>query len=128
MLGSENSRREGQKSVKVIKRLLPYYKPYRKTLVLDLMCAALTTLCELVLPLIVRRITNAATEGTEPLTTRLILTMGIMYIFLRIVDTLASYYMSTVGHIMGTKIETDLRLDLFSHLQKLSFSYFNEVR
>ncbi len=128
MLGRENSRREGQKSVKVIKRLLPYYKPYRKTLVLDLMCAALTTLCELVLPLIVRRITNAATEGTEPLTTRLILTMGIMYIFLRIVDTLASYYMATVGHIMGTKIETDLRLDLFSHLQKLSFSYFNDTK
>ena len=124
----KNSKKEGQKSVKVIKRLLPYYKPYRRTLVFDLMCAALTTLCELVLPLIVRRITNAATEGTEPLTAKLILTMGGVYIFLRIVDTLASYYMSTVGHIMGTKIETDLRLDLFSHLQKLSFSYFNDTK
>ncbi len=125
---NKNSTREGQKSVKVIKRLLPYYKPYWATLVFDLLCAALTTLCELVLPLIVRRITNAATENTEPLTTKLILTMGIMYIFLRLVDTLASYYMSTVGHIMGTKIETDLRLDLFSHLQKLSFSYFNDTK
>lgn len=119
---------ERKNSIRVIKRLLPYYKPYKGTLVFDLLCAALTTLCELVLPLIVRRITNAATENTEPLTTNLILTMGAIYIFLRIVDALATYYMSSIGHIMGTKIETDLRNDLFSHLQKLSFSYYNDAK
>ena len=60
-----------------IRRLIPYYKPYWGTMVMDLVCAAMTTVCELVLPLIVRRITNAATGASgEALTARLILTMG----------------------------------------------------
>ncbi len=118
----------GTKSVQSVKRILPYYKPYRKTLFLDLFCSAMTTVCELVLPMIVRRITNVATTDIESLTAKLILTMGGVYIFLRITDALATYYMASVGHIMGTRIETDLRRDLFSHLQKLSFSYYNDAK
>ncbi len=118
----------GAKSIRSVKRILPYYRPYTKTLVLDLFCAAMTTVCELVLPMIVRRITNAATAETVTLTARLILTMGGIYIVLRIVDALATYYMASVGHIMGTRIETDLRRDLFAHLQKLSFSYYNDAK
>ena len=112
-----------------IKRLIPYYKPYRGTMMLDLLCAAMTTVCELVLPLIVRRVTNAATGASgELLTARLILTMGGVYIALRIIDAAAAYYMNSVGHIMGTYIETDLRADLFGHLQKLSVGYFNDAK
>lgn len=118
----------GSRSMRSVKRILPYYKPYRGTLALDLFCAAMTTVCELVLPMIIRRITNAATVNTGELTARLILTMGGVYIFLRVIDALATYYMASVGHIMGTKIETDLRRDLFSHLQKLSFSYYNDAK
>lgn len=116
-------------SLQALKRLIPYFKPYKKSLFFDLFCAAMTTVCELVLPLIVRKITNAATgEGDTPLSAQLILTLGCIYIFLRLVDALASYYMNSYGHIMGTKIETDLRRDLFSHLQKLSFSYYNNAK
>lgn len=116
-------------TVRSVRRLLPYYKPYLGTMVLDLFCAAMTTVCELVLPMIIRRITNAATgEGTESLSAKLILTMGGIYIFLRFVDAAASYYMNSVGHIMGTRIETDLRRDLFGHLQKLSISYYNDAK
>ena len=112
-----------------IKRLIPYYKPYWGTMVLDLLCAAMTTVCELVLPLIVRRVTNAATGASgESLTAQLILTMGGVYIALRLVDAGAAYYMNSVGHIMGTYIETDLRADLFAHLQKLSVGYFNDAK
>ena len=112
-----------------IKRLIPYYKPYWGTMVLDLLCAAMTTVCELVLPLIVRRVTNAATGASgESLTAQLILTMGGVYIALRLVDAAAAYYMNSVGHIMGTYIETDLRADLFAHLQKLSVGYFNDAK
>ena len=112
-----------------IRRLIPYYKPYWGTMVMDLFCAAMTTVCELVLPLIVRRITNAATGASaEALTARLILTMGGVYIFLRLIDAAASYYMNSIGHIMGTYIETDLRADLFGHLQKLSVSYYNDAK
>lgn len=116
-------------SLMALKRLIPYFGPYRKSLVFDLFCAALTTVCELVLPMIVRRITNAATgESAEVLTPGLILSIGCIYIFLRFIDALASYYMNSYGHIMGTKIETDLRRDLFSHLQKLSFSYYDNAK
>lgn len=118
----------GARSIQSVKRIVPYYKPYRKTLLLDLFCAAMTTVCELVLPMIIRRITNVATSETEALTAQLILTMGGIYIFLRAVDAFATYYMASVGHIMGTRIETDLRRDLFSHLQKLSFSYYNDAK
>ena len=94
----------------------------------DLLCAALTTVCELVLPMIVREITGIATEDIAGLTLELILKCGILYIVLRIIDTAANYYMTTVGHIMGTKIETDMRHDLFAHLQKLSFSYYDNTK
>ena len=94
----------------------------------DLFCAGLTTICELVLPLIVREITSAATEDIASLTVDLILKCGIIYLVLRIIDTAANYYMTTVGHIMGTRIETDMRKDLFAHMQKLSFSYYDNTK
>lgn len=98
-------------------------------MIADLLCAALTTVCELVLPMIVREITGAATgENGLTLSVNLILHFTIIYIVLRIIDTAANYYMTTVGHIMGTKIETDMRRDLFSHLQKLSFSYYDNTK
>ena len=112
----------------LIKRFLPYYKKYKWIMVFDLFCAALTTVCELVLPMIVREITGAATDNIEALTLRLILSCGVLYIVLRIIDTAANYYMTSVGHIMGTKIENDMRHDLFSHLQKLSFSYYDNTK
>ncbi len=110
-----------------IKRFLPYYRNYRNTLVFDLICAALTTVCELVLPMIVRQITNAA-DGQAELTIRLILSCALGYFVLRIIDALAYYYMSSVGHVMGTKIETDMRRDLFAHYQKLSFSFYDNTK
>ena len=85
----------------------------------DLLCASLTTVCELVLPLIVRRITDAASAEVVTLTADLILRCGLLYLVLRVIDTAANYYMASVGHIMGTKIETEMRRDMFSHLQKL---------
>lgn len=112
-----------------IRKFLPYYKNYRHIMVFDLFCAALTTICELILPMIVREITDAASaEGVQQLTWALILSVGIGYIVLRIIDTVANYYMTTVGHIMGTRIETDMRRDLFAHLQKLSFSYYDNTK
>ena len=113
---------------KLIKRFLPYYKKYTKTLILDLLCASLTTVCELVLPLIVRQITGYATNNIAALTVGLILKWTAVYIVLRIIDTLANYYMASVGHIMGAKIESDMRHDFFEHLQKLSFSYYDRAK
>ena len=111
-----------------IRRFLPYYRKYWGILLLDLFCASLTTLCELVLPMIVRRITDVATTDVALLTVPLIARCGILYLLLRIIDTAAYYYVATVGHVMGTRIETELRRDMFGHLMKLPFSYYDNTK
>ncbi len=116
------------KNKALMSRFIPYFKKYYPSLALDLFCAALTTVCDLILPLIVKYITNAAIEDITKLSVGVVLGVGGFYIFLRLIDAAANYYMSTYGHIMGTKIETDMRQDLFAHLQKLSFSYYDDMK
>lgn len=111
-----------------LRKFIPYFKKYKLIVFFDLFCAALTTVCELVLPMIVREITGRATNDFSSLSLSLILSCCALYIFLRLVDTLANYYMASVGHIMGAKIESDMRHDFFAHLQKLSFSYYDDAK
>ena len=112
----------------LIRRFLPYYKKYLPILIVDLVCAALTTLCELVLPMIVRAITDRATTGVPALTVDFVLRIGLLYVILRIIDAAANFYMTTRGHHMGTFMESDMRHDLFAHLQKLGFSYYSSAK
>lgn len=97
-------------------------------MILDLICAALTTVCELVLPMLVRSITDAATTSPESLTIQFVLRCGLVYFLLRVIDGAAYYYMSSVGHVMGTKMETDMRTDMFNHMMKLPFSYYDNTK
>ncbi len=116
------------KTTTLVKRFLPYYRKYWKTVLFDLFCAGMTTVCELVLPMIVRMITGTAASDPALLTVAFVLRLGGLYMVLRIVDAAANYYMQSVGHIMGSKLETDMRADLFHHLQQLSFSYYSETK
>ncbi|MEG0742256.1 MAG: ABC transporter ATP-binding protein, partial [Clostridia bacterium] len=120
--------RRSMKSSALIRRFLPYFKKYVPILVLDLFCAALTTICDLVLPLIVRDITGRASAQVMTLTVEFILRVGLLYVILRVIDALANFYMSTRGHIMGTHIESDMRYDLFAHLQTLGFAYYSNAK
>lgn len=110
----------------LLKRFIPYFKKYKGILILDLLCASLTTVCELVFPMLVRYITNTGINDIASLTIGLIIKIGLFYLILRIIDAAANFYMANTGHIMGAKIETDMRRDLFAHLQKLSYSYYSE--
>lgn len=116
------------KTTELIKRFLPYYKPHIKTVILDLFCASLTTICELVLPLIMRYITNEGMRNLASLSVRTILVLGTIYFVLRIVDSIANYYMADVGHVMGAGIETTMRKDAYAHLQQLSNTYYNNTK
>lgn len=116
------------KSGELIRRFLPYYKKYWKIVVIDLLCAGLTTICELVLPMIIRFITNTGMSDLASLTIAIILRLGVLYLCLRIVDTMANFYMAYTGHVMGTRIETDMRRDAYAHLQKLSNTYYNNTK
>lgn len=106
---------------------MPYFKKYKFILMFDLFCAALTTLTDMVLPMILRRLTNAGL-GTYNLTREMIFRMAGLLLIMKIIDLFAGFYMTKTGHIMGAKIETDMRYDVFQHLQKLSDSYFNETK
>lgn len=112
----------------LLKRFLPYFKKYKLTLFLDLLCASLTTVCEMVFPMIARSITNTAMYNTAALTVRGVMAVAIAYLALRVLDTAANYFMANMGHVMGAKIETDMRHDLFSHLQTLSFSFYSNTK
>ena len=100
----------------LLKRFIPYYRKYVGVMCMDLFCAALTTVCEMVLPLILRYITNVGMTDLQSLTVKTILTIGAVYFVLRIIDGMASYYMAYTGHVMGAAIETDMREDAFGHL------------
>ena len=119
---------EKAKEQNYIKRFLPYYKPYLPTLLLDLFCASLTTVCDIVLPVIVRNITNMAQNDAASLTISFILKICAVYIVLRIIDTAANYFMTNIGHMMGAKLEADMRRDLFAHLQEMSFSFYSNTK
>lgn len=112
----------------LFRRFAPYYKKYKGTLCLDLFCAALTTICELVLPLIMRYITNEGMRDLASLSVRTVGGLGLLYLILRIIDAFAAYYMADMGHVMGAKIETDMRRDAYRHLQRLSDTYYNNTK
>ncbi|MBR6743022.1 MAG: ABC transporter ATP-binding protein [Clostridia bacterium] len=116
------------KTFDLFKRFMPYYKKYIPTLIFDLFCASLTTVCEIILPLIMRELTNAGVNDIASLTVGYVLQIGLLYFALRIIDSAAYYYMAYIGHVMGTKIETDMRRDAYAHLHKLSNTYFNNTK
>ncbi|MDY5731419.1 MAG: ABC transporter ATP-binding protein [Eubacteriales bacterium] len=112
----------------LIKRFLPYYKPHLKILVLDLLCAAFTAVSVLILPPIISKIVTIVQTDITQLTPKFILAIGALYLVIRIIDSIAYYYMATTGHIMGVKMEAHMRTDLFSHLQTLPISYYNDTK
>ncbi|MEB3429954.1 ABC transporter ATP-binding protein [Citroniella saccharovorans] len=111
-----------------IRRFLPYFSPYKHVLSLDLLLAALTTVCELVFPMIFRFLTNTGLNNTKELTINLIGKLGFLYLLLRLVEILAQYYMQNIGHVMGARIEKDMRRDLFEHLQTLDDNFYNHTK
>lgn len=116
-----------KRNLKLIKIMLPYFKEYKWILFFDLVCAGFTTLTEMTLPIVMRKVTNAGL-GLETLTMSTLLRLCLMLFIMKIVDVSAGYYMVKVGHIMGAKIETKMRYDVFNHLQKLSNAYFSETK
>ena len=111
-----------------LRRFWPYMARYKRVLAFDLFCAALTTLCDLVLPLMTRDLTNRAMNDLASVTVRYLMTLGGVYLALRLIDGAANYFMANTGHIMGARIETDMRRDAFDHLMKLSDTYFANTK
>ncbi|MBQ1342418.1 MAG: ABC transporter ATP-binding protein, partial [Erysipelotrichaceae bacterium] len=120
---SQNEKRT-YSSWELLKRFSPYLFRYKGMLIFDLFCASLTTVCDIVLPRIMHFLTDSAMNDPSVLTVNRILQLAGIYIVLRLTDAIAYYYMSSRGHIMGVYIETDMRSDAFSHLERLSDNFF----
>ena len=116
------------KSAGLFQRFWPYLRKYRHIMLLDLVCAALTTLCDMVLPLIMRYLTNTALSDAASLTVQVVLQLGLLYLVLRLIDGAANYYMANMGHVMGVYVETDMRKDAFAHLQRLGHTYYSNTK
>ncbi len=108
------------------KRFLPYFSKYKLLVFFDLFCAGLTTLNELTLPMILRFLTNQGANNLGNLTLDMIIGLSLLYGVLKIIDVVAYYYMNNIGHVTGARIESDMRRDIFSHLQQMSTSFYNE--
>ena len=112
----------------LFKRFMPYLLAYKKTVAIDLLCASLTCVCDLVLPQILRTITDTAMNDISSLTAGLILKMAFIYLILRLIDAAAQYYMADMGHVMGVYIETHMRRDAFAHLLTLGHNYYSNTK
>ena len=111
-----------------LKRMLSYYKPYLGTFFLDMFFAIVSSVIALVIPLAVRTITAEIPNMTPESGLHKIYAIGAILIALVIIQFIANYYISYVGHVMGAKMEYDMRAEIFSHYQKLSFSFFDDQK
>lgn len=116
------------KNLHLIRKILPYFGRYKHILFFDLFCAGLTTASEMILPLILRHLSNVGLYQFEQLSGQLILRMALLFIIIKVVEVVAQYYMTHIGHVMGAQIETDMRSDVYTHLQSLSDSFYNETK
>lgn len=112
----------------LLRRFMPYYRKYVGIMVFDLVCAALSTVCELVLPMIMRYITNTGLSDLQELTVQIVLKLGVLYLVLRIIDSASNFYRANTGHVMGAYMETDMRRDAYDHLQRLSDTYYSNTK
>ncbi len=113
--------------LKNLRKLISYYKPYMGTFLLDMFFAIVASAISLIIPLVVRYITSDVVYLEEGAKERIIY-LGIVLVGLVVVQFLANFYITDIGHVMGSKMEYNMRAEIFSHYQKLSFSFFDDQK
>lgn len=111
--------------MEVMRKFIRYYRPYRKIFILDMICALLISVIDLAFPQVLNYLNKTLYLDTKE---AILNSLGLLLIGLFImygVRALCRYYVSGQGHIMGARMESDMRQDLFNHYEKLSFSYYD---
>ncbi|BDF34808.1 thiamine ABC transporter permease [Lachnospiraceae bacterium] len=111
-----------------LKKLIAYYKPYKLLFYSDLFFAVLGAGVTLVIPLIVRYITNQVVYYEPPEARQAILMLGAVMIALVLLEFGCNYYIAYFGHMMGARMEADMRSDIFGHYQKLTFAFYDNQK
>ena len=107
----------------MLKSFARYYKPHWKLFVLDMVCALIAASCDLMYPVISRNIINTYIPDKN---LQLIFSWCAALLVIYIIQTIMQYIMQYQGHVVGVRMQADMRRDVFTHLQKLPFSYFDE--
>ena len=129
MHGETRKYRKQEKIMKEnLKKLAKYYKPYLGTFILDMILAMMSAAVALVIPLVVRFITSkvAYMSANEALS-RIMIIVGVLFVLV-LIQWGCNYYISNYGHVMGAKIEYDMRAEIFNHYQKLSYSFYDDQK
>ena len=116
------------KSMSEIKKLFSYYRPYRRLFITDLLFAVLSAAIALAIPMVVRYVTNTLIYCESSVILQRMCIIAVCLFILLAADCYARYYIGYVGHVMGAKIEYDMREEIFAHMQKLSFSFFDDQK
>lgn len=109
--------------MKKLSRFFAYYKPHRKLFITDLICSFIISVCNMFYPMIARQIMNDFVPNRN---LRFLIIWAIVLACIYLLKSILTYIVGYWGHVLGVRIQGDMRRDLFSHIQTLPFSYFDE--
>lgn len=113
---------------KNLKLMVGYYKPYKGMFFADMFFATVSAAAALTIPLVVRYVTSTLIyESSEVIMSRVVY-IALLLIALILVDAYAKFFIGNYGHVMSAKIEYNMRAEIFGHMQKLSFSFYNNAK
>ena len=110
------------------KKMITYYKPYKKIFWADMFFAIISAAVALTIPLVVRYITSTLIYQEPYIIKEKVMYIGFFLIMLLLVDCYSRYFIGNYGHVMGAKMEYDMRAEIFAHMQKLSFSFYDDAK
>lgn len=110
------------------KKMLSYYKPYMRIFIADMIFATLSAAVALIIPLVVRYVTSTLIYEQRDIILHQTLYIALGLLVLLLVDCYSRFFIGNYGHVMGAKIEYDMREEVFDHLQKLSFSFYDDAK
>ena len=113
---------------KNLKKMMGYYRPYMKTFWADMFFAMISALVALTIPLVVRYVTSTLIYQPKEDILNQILWIALGLVMLLLIDAYSRFFIGNYGHVMGAKIEYDMRAEVFDHMQKLSFSFFDDQK
>lgn len=111
--------------MKLLKKFIGYYKPYRKIFFFDLFCAAGISFIDLIYPQLLREGANTIFVQEKSVIIKVLPVLAAGLLIMYIIQALCKYYVNCQGHVMGAMMERDMRRELFEHYEKLSFSYYD---
>ena len=112
--------------MQTLKKFIKYYKPYKAVFFIDLLCATIISAIDLAFPQLLRTLTKTLFAGASGkiISALIPITIGLLVAY--IIQTACRYYVTYAGHMMGARMERDMRKELFDQYEKLSFSYYDQ--